>query len=385
MAFAGRTAYPSPPRPTADDPLPGLRGRPVTFDVPRIPGGPWKRILVRMPNWVGDAVMALPALHALREGFPDGRITLLVKRHLLPIFSGEPYFDERIPYEARTLREMWRFGRELAGREFDLGLVMPHSISAALLMSIARVPTRVGFSERWLEPPDLLTHPLKAPKEEGLRQIPMVDYYLHLAYAVGCPASPRRIRFQIPDHLEEAAQELFEGWGLTPGQKVIGVSPGASFGSSKLWPPEYFARVADILSREYDARVLILCGPGEEEVADRLEKAMETPVINTSRAVIPLDVLKAVAKRLMLLLCTDSGARHFAVGTGVPAVVVMGPTYHVYTETEYEKYEIVHHRLDCWPCHKPVCPLGHHRCMKDLPPEEVLDACRRLLSRFPPA
>ena len=213
----------------------------------------------------------------------------------------------------------------------------------------------------------------------------MVDYYLHLAYALGCPKSSRRIWFEILKETDEAAARLFEGWGIKPGERVIGVSPGTAFGSSKLWPPEYFAKVADELAREYKARVVILCGPKEESVADRLEAAMKSPAINTSRNIVTMDVLKAVCKRLMLLVSTDSGGRHFAVGAGVPVVVVMGSTYHVYTETEYEKYELVQHRLDCWPCHKQVCPLGHHRCMKDLQPEKVLEACRRMLARYPPA
>lgn len=384
MAEPRRAAYPSPPIATVEDPLPGLRGQPVPLDLPRVPGGPWRNILVRTPNWVGDAVMAFPALKALRTGFPDGRITLLTKPHLQAVFRGEPYFDDWIRYEARGLRGMWRLGRALSERRFDLALVFPHSISAALVASFARIPTRVGYTERWVEPPGLLTHPLRAPKVAGLRQVPMVDYYLHLAYAVGCPPSSRRIGFQVQERLEEEADRLFRGWGVEAGERVIGVSPGASFGSSKLWSPESFAWVTDRFCKEYGARALILCGPREEEVADRLVGAMEMPAINTSREVVPLDLLKAVASRLMLLLCTDSGARHFAVGTGTPAVVVMGPTYHVYTETEYERYQIVHHRLDCWPCHKQTCPLGHHRCMEDLPPERVLEACRRILARFPP-
>lgn len=384
MLRTGDPRVPSPPIPTDEDPLPGLRGTPVPFHPRRVPGGPWENILIRTPNWVGDAVMALPALRAVRAAYPKARITLWSKPNLLKIFDGEPYHDEGIPFRARGIGELWRAGREISGRGFDLALNFPHSISSILALRFARIPVRVGYSERWWDPPGLLTHPIHAPRQGTLRQVPQIDYYLDLTRAVGCEPTSRRIAFRIPKEMQDASEEFYRRVGVAPDERVIGVSPGASFGMSKIWPPAHFAAVADTLAREHDARVLILCGPGEEDVADAVESAMETQPINTSRDIVPLDLLKPVVGRMMLLVSTDSGTRHFAVGTGVPVVVVMGSTYHVYTETEYEKYEIVHHRLECWPCHKSVCPLGHHKCMRDLTPEPVLEAARRLLRRYPP-
>lgn len=384
MMFLRKKGIPPPPVPTDEDPLPGMRGHPPPIPFRLVPGGPFRNILVRMPNWVGDVVMALPALRALRESLPGSRITLLVKPRLFPILEGEACFDDWIPFEAKGPREIWRAGRRLVKRRFDLAIVLPNSVSSALVVTFAGIRKRLGYNIEWRKALGLLTHVLTARKVSGLRQVPMVDYYLALAYAAGSRPSSRRIRFRISAELEARADRFFGEAGIEPGERVIGISPGAAFGRSKQWRSDGFAEVADTLAREWQARILILCGPGEERVAEDIEATMEAEPINTAHRIVPLDLLKPVVRRCMLLVTTDSGTRHFAVGTGVPVITVLGPTFHIYTETESEKYDIVQDRLDCWPCHRPICPLGHHRCMQDLPPEKVLAACRRLLSRFPP-
>lgn len=384
MIRFGKNPFPPLPAPTAEDPLPGMRGEAPRIPIPRVAAGPHRKILVRMPNWVGDVVMALPALRALRESCAGSRITILIKPRLFPIIASEPYFDDWIPYRARGLAGIRRFGHDLGRRRFDAALILPNSISSALAATFARIPVRVGYDLEWRRIFGLLTHALPARKRWGLRLFPMVDYYLTLTYAIGCPPASRRIEFHIPSDLAERRDRFFEEAGVGPGERVIGISPGAAFGRSKQWRSDHFAEVADTLGTEYGAKILILCGPEEEGVANEIEEAMKGPAINTSRRIVPLDLLKAVVGRCMLLVTTDSGTRHFAVGTGVPVITVLGPTFHIYTEVEFEKYDIVQHRLDCWPCHRPACPVGHHRCMNDLPPETVLTACRRLLARFPP-
>ena len=385
MTTTFRKYTPPPiPRPTEADPLPGLRGSPPRISFSPVRGGPFTNILVRGPNWVGDVVMALPAFRCLRESFPRARITLQIKPRLAPILSGEPWFDEIIPYTAKGFREMWRAGRDLAARGFDLALIFPNSVSSALVTTVAGIPRRVGYDLEGRDKMQLLTHTIRSRKVEGLRLTPMVDHYLALAYMVGGRPSSRRVEFRLTGDLRRRAEEFFRRAGVGEGDRVIGINPGAAFGRSKQWPAASFAAVADALAREHGARILIFCGPEEEEVADEIEAAMETPAISTSREIIPLDLLKSVMARCGLLVSTDSGMRHFAVGADVPLVVVLGPTTYVYTEMEYEKYDLVQHKLDCWPCHQPECPLGHHRCMKDLTPERVLEACRGVLRRFPP-
>ena len=384
MIFRGKPGIPPPPTPTDENPLPGLRGKPPLIRIRRVRGGPFRNILVRMPNWVGDVVMALPALRALRESYPSAKITLLCRPRLFPIVEGEPYYDEWVSYQAKGLWQIWKMGRRLARRRFDLAVVFPNSISSALVATFGGIQRRVGYNIEGRGTLGLLTHTLRARKVGGLRQIPMVDYYLALAYAAGARESSRRIQFHVGQDLSVRADRFFRDAGVGPTQRVIGISPGAAFGRSKQWRSDYFAEVADTLALQWRAKILILCGPEEEQVADDIEASMETEPINTARRIVPLDLLKAVVRRCMLLVTTDSGTRHFAVGNGVAVVTVLGPTFHIYTESEYEKSDLVQHRLDCWPCHEPVCPLGHHRCMEELRPGKVLAACRRILSRFPP-
>ncbi|MCZ6690115.1 MAG: lipopolysaccharide heptosyltransferase II [Planctomycetota bacterium] len=382
--FIRKRGIPPPPVPTEEDPLPGLRGDPPELEITPVPGGPFRNILIRMPNWVGDVVMALPALRSLRDSHPDSRITILIKPRLYPIVEGEPYFDEWIPFRAKGLRELWRAGRDLARRRFDLALILPNSVSSALVVTLAGIRPRVGYNLEWRGALRLLTHTLPVRKVSGLRRIPMVDYYLALTYAVGCRKASRRIWFQISEELGGRADRFLSDAGVGLKERVIGISPGAAFGRSKQWRSDYFAEVADTLARKYRARILLLCGPGEERVAEDIEESMEAVPINTARSIIPLDLLKSVVRRCLLLVTTDSGTRHFATGSGVPLVTILGPTFHIYTETEYEKYDFVQNRLECWPCHRPICPLHHHRCMRDLTPDRVLEACERMMTRFPP-
>ena len=158
---------------------------------------------------------------------------------------------------------------------------------------------------------------------------------------------------------------------------VIGLNPGARFGSSKCWPAENFARLAELLQQRWNCRTLLLTGPGEEDLSNRIAQLCRAQIINTSADRIGLADLKSVIKRCQLLITNDTGPRHYAVALGVPVVVIMGPTDPRYTRVNMDGTIVLRHELSCAPCHEKSCP-ENHECMTAIKPEAVLDAAETL-------
>ncbi|MHC5038193.1 MAG: lipopolysaccharide heptosyltransferase II [Planctomycetota bacterium] len=343
----------------------------------------WKRILVICPNWVGDVVMATPALRALRTSFPEAKITGLVRPYVSLILEGAPWFDRLWRYDRRrnSLREAIRAVRGIRREDFDLAVVFPNSFSTALLARLGGVGERVGYvrDRRGLLLTRSLPRPGEGPGEEGAFQpVYMVDYYLDLVAAAGAEPSGRHLEIFLPPETEAKAAALLERLGQGPGGRWIGLNPGAAFGSSKCWLPERFAEAGDRLAERHGARCIILAGPGEEEVQGRIASLMHSSPATPSPGEVPLDVLKGVVKGLDLLVTNDTGPRHFAHAFNVPAVVLMGPTDPRYTQCGLERAKVLRVEVDCGPCHLKVCPTDH-RCMTALTADLVVEAAAELL------
>jgi heptosyltransferase II len=342
------------------------------------------RILVRAPNWLGDVVMATPLLRTVRETWPRAHVAVLIAPGGAAVLDGLPWFDQVIPFrktEHRGIRGIARLGGELRGERFDLAVCCPNSFSSALLLRVAGVPRRVGwaYGGRGF----LLTDRL-VPEMKGHRRVPrpMPEYYLDLARHLGCEVlSDRTELATTPAGEEEAARFLAER-GVAPGTPLLGLNVGASFGPSKLWHARGFRGVADGLRLARRMRPVVLCGPGEETLGREIEDAVGGDVVRTSDVKLSIAGLKAVVRRLGLLVTTDTGPRHFALAFDVPCVCVMGSTDPRMTDQPGTRSEVVRLApvLDCMPCHEKVCPLGHHRCLEDLEAGPVLAACDRVLA-----
>ena len=340
---------------------------------------PPRRILVRCPNWVGDVVMATPALGALRRRFPDAEITVAIKSYAAPILDGSEFIDGRVElYGAGGPVAVWKRARTLRRRGFDLAVLLTNSFSSALEVFLAGIPRRLGYRAdgRSL----LLSHAVRQQFEGGRRlPLPMVDYYLALTAELGCERSARGY---VLDTTAAERAEL-EAWsrrnGIAPDARLVGINPGAKFGSSKLWIPERFAAAADRLSSGSGRLPVLLGGPGEEPLLDAIDAAMTGPRVNSSRDLLGLGALKAMLARLDLLVTTDTGPRAMAQALEVPSVVLMGSTHPGWTDANNERSVIVRHEVPCGPCHKKICDLDH-RCMTEITVEEVVAAAERLLS-----
>lgn len=340
------------------------------------------RIVVRCPNWVGDLVMAVPALRALREGFPRAEITLLLKPQLAELLAGAPWHDRLLPleiYGARRRRgRLGRAARALRAERFDLGVILPNSFSSAWILWRAGVPRRLGYARngRTL----LLTDPVRPPREGGvILPAPMQRTYLDLVARLGCPVERADLALYVTPAERETMDARLEVLGLGGARPLLAIAPGASFGSSKRYPPERFAAAADAFLEKHGGAAVLLPGPGEEAEARAVAGAMR------GRAAVcwppvTLGPLKAALARSALLLTNDAGARHVAEALGVPQVVVMGPTDRRYGAMSERHAVVLRREVPCGPCHLKACPLDH-RCMTGIGPEELAAAAETALAR----
>ena len=338
---------------------------------------PPAKILVRAPNWVGDVVMATASFGDIRRAFPDARITLLMKPGRDRIVEGSPDHDEiRRDAAGNSPVRIWRLARELRAERFDLAIIFPSSFRSALPCFLAGIPRRAGTVGQWRSL--LLTDRVRAEMDGRKRRpVPMPLAYARICEMVGVTPGDGKPRLFVSRNCEDSAAEHRKSLGVADGEPLIGINPGASYGSSKLWPPSHFAALADALTERHGLRTILLVGPGEEPIGDEIQSRMRTrPIYDRSR-LLPLDVLKPFVRDMKLLVTTDTGTRHYAVAFHVPVVVIMGPTDPRYTALNLERTEVVRHDVPCGPCHLKTCPVDH-RCMVGISPEEVLERVQEL-------
>jgi heptosyltransferase-2 len=338
-----------------------------------------REILVRGPNWTGDLIMATPGFRALRAGFPEARITLLVRSELAPLLNGAPWFDAVWPLASHrgSLAALVREGRALrrSGR-FDLGLCLPDSFESALLMRLAGVRRSVGYARGGR---DALLHQAVPPPREAGRRV-LVARELHvlgLVEALGCLPRGTALELFVTDAEEREAEARLRERGADPGAPIALLAPGASFGASKLWPAESFAAVGDALAAQ-GVEIVVVGAPGERALAACVRSAMHQPAFDLAGAV-GLGALKALVRRARVLVANDAGARHLAVAFGVPCVVVMGPTALEKTHLNLERVGVLTADVACRPCYLRDCPIDH-RCMTRIPPALVAAESARALA-----
>lgn len=337
------------------------------------------RILVRLPNWVGDAVMATPALRAIRAGHPTAEITVEGQPPLQDLLDGLPCFDHFLPDANRGATTTLRRTRELRQRAFDLAVILPDSVRSALGPFLARVPRRVGYARDPLRRA-LVTEGPELPRDASGRRVPvpMVDRYLELSRHLQCPDHGSHVKLIAQrDELHRVDQEL-ERAGVSRGRRLVVVSPGASFGPSKQWPVEHFSAACDALAQRFDLQPVVTCAPHESALARSVVDLSSSAIPWRPDASATLGGLKALMARATLALSNDAGARHVAVALGLPVIVLMGSTDPRHTACNLERQRVLRTGVECSPCQKRVCPIDH-RCMKQLVPDLVISAAEDLL------
>jgi lipopolysaccharide heptosyltransferase II len=342
----------------------------------------YSRILVRATNWVGDAVMSLPALHSLRKRYPQAHIAILARPWVAGLYRHEPFCDEVISYESlagwRDLAGKFSVARTIRAKDFDCAVLFQNAFEAAAIAFLARIPERIGYGRDGRS--FLLTKAVSVPKPH---EIPVHQrfYYLELLKRAGMIHEYSADPFIFLSASEEAAdhgRQLLAAHGLEG--RVIGVSPGAAFGGAKRWLPERFAEAAIALGYQLGASVAVFGTEKERQLGDEVGDAIRTTGISVANlaGLTPLRDFIDMVAACRVFLTNDSGSMHVASALGVPTVVVYGPTDEHATGPAGNRNAILREPVECAPCHLRECPIDH-RCMTRVPAERVVDAALLLL------
>ncbi len=346
-----------------------------------------KNLLVRGTNWVGDAVMSVPALKEIRRTFTGAHIALLVRPWVKDVYAAAEFVDEILLYDAegrhRRWNGLWRLASELRVRNFDMAILLQNAISAALIAYLARIPIRLGYSRDGRRP--LLTHPIRI--DPGVRAVHQAYYYLGILSGAGL-LPPRvwdsgnyrldSIAIPVNESDAGAARRLLLDRGIRQDDTIVGINPGASYGGAKRWPAERFAAVADALATEFDARIAIFGAPKELPIAEQVAAKMRAPAVILAGQT-TLGQLMGLIKECDLFITNDSGPMHLAAALDTPQLAIFGSTSDVATGPLSADARVIRHQVECSPCFLRECPTDF-RCMLTISVEEVAAAARTRLA-----
>ena len=336
------------------------------------------RLAVFIPNWVGDVVMATPAIRALRKYVGDGTLIGVMRPYVGQVLDGCNWFDETILYAKKTQDPelQWRsVRRRLRESNIDVAVLLTNSLRTGWMAYQSGARERVGAARNLRGP--LLTTRVYEPRRGWRRLQPStIDGYMQIALAAGCDWQLPSLELATTDADEAAADDAWRRLGLPNNEPVAVLNTGGAFGAAKDWPAEHFADLARRLAQQQNVSVLINCGPSERQAAANIATLANDPRVTSlaSEPDLPIGLAKAVIRRASLLVTTDSGPRFFGVAFGVPVVTLFGPTSVRLTRTYSPKEVSVSLGLDCQPCMQRTCPLKHHQCMRDLSVDRVYAA-----------
>ncbi|MBW2031524.1 MAG: lipopolysaccharide heptosyltransferase II [Deltaproteobacteria bacterium] len=324
------------------------------------------KVLIRSTNWVGDAVMSLPALESVAANFPEAEITVLARPWVVPLLKGHPAVSRVMPFAKgrglfSDLREVIRISRTIRGEGFDLAVLFQNAIEAAIISFLGGVKNRVGYNTDGRG--FLLTHAIKRKRE--VLELHQVEYYLWILRGMGWKAETRDPEIFLDSEDRRRADTILSSMGFGRGDFVLGLSPGAIYGPAKRWPPERFAAVADRAAEKWRARVLIFGSEGEKK--DAIDLCGQTS----------LGEAMGLIRACDLFVTNDSGLMHVAAALKVPLVAVFGSTNPKTTGPRSRKARVVTHSASCAPCLRKECPTDFH-CMLDIQAGEVWESMEAL-------
>jgi len=335
-----------------------------------------KKILIRSTNWIGDAIMTTPAVRTIRANFPEARIAILAYPWVADVFAASPHVDEVIIFdrdgEHRGLKGLWRLSRQLAARNFDLAILLQNAFKAALIVKLAGIPLRAGYSRdgRRL----LLTHPVTIRPE--VRRLHQVHYYQGLCRDLGLQLGPDELFLQLAPLAEAWASDFV---ATSAGRPIIGLNPGAAYGPAKCWPVERYGALAARLAEELNAVIPVFGTGADTQTAAAIKACAPAQVIDLAGAT-TLAQAMALIGRCDAFVTNDSGLMHVAAAQQTPLVAIFGSTDPVATGPFSERALVLRKELDCQPCFRTHC-RADFRCMTEIGVEEVLTAVRELLRR----
>jgi heptosyltransferase-2 len=344
----------------------------------RMKKDPPAALLVRAVNWLGDAVLTTPALGAVRSAFPRSRILMAAKPLVAELFRHHPDIDEILVYDKEGRHAgaigMLRMAGELRRKELDAAILFQNAFDAGLLAFLAGIPDRAGYATDGRRV--LLSRAV--PVTEEVLRMHHAEYYLHLLSEIGIPrpANPA-MRLRVTAEERDAMAARLASLGVPKGGRILGINPGATYGSAKRWFPDRFAAVADALSEEWGASVVLTGSVHEMPLAAEIEAAARRRPVNLAGRTTVRELM-ALLSLCGFLVTNDSGPMHIAAALGVPLAAIFGPTDWRATSPWTRRARVVRVDVDCSPCMRRECDRGHE-CMQGVTADMVVSAARGLV------
>jgi heptosyltransferase-2 len=341
-----------------------------------------RRLVVLAPNWLGDAVMALPAIADVRRAFPQARLDVAARRSVADVFRLTTSVDAvvTLAMDARWWRRAAFRTDAAALSSYDTAVLLPNSFGSAYVVKHAGVTERWGFASDARS--RLLTRAI--PRPTGARH--QAEYYQELVRGLGINTGPLAVALDVPEAARINARDRLTRDGHVDGAPIVVLAPGAAYGKAKQWIPAHVARLITLIARERRATCVVVGSRADAATGAAIRAAL--PPLAPGRLVdligqTTLEALAGVLACADVCVCNDSGAMHLAAAVGAPVVAIFGPTNEHATAplgNNGARAEILTHDVWCRPCMLRECPIDH-RCMTGVTPERVLTAVTRLVSQ----
>lgn len=341
------------------------------------------KILVRGTNWIGDAVMSIPALGELRRIFPDAKISLHTRSGVDGLFSDAAFIDEIVTFDKNrwAMKDVYDNTQFLREDNFDLAVLLPNSFESALTTFLTRIPRRFGYNKdvRGL----LLTDPVAVPEWKNRRH--EVFYYLHLIAEIESRILGRetvlqaepRVTLGISDERKADARRILSGCGIDLQQKIIALGVGSTNSTAKRWPVENYAKLSDKIKGQLNSQIVLVGSKADADVASKLKERVSESIVDLTGKT-DIGEAAALLSVVDLLISNDMGLAHIAPAVGTPSVVIFGPTNPATTRPFSPIAEVMRKPVACSPCMLRECPIDH-RCMTWISVDEVYEAVKRNL------
>lgn len=327
-----------------------------------------KKILIRIPNWLGDCVMASPVFFEIKKHWPQASIDLLSQGNAGDLFLEDPSINKILKFQKKHPQEALA---QIKKENYDISLLLTNSFSSAKLFWKARIPQRIGFKGQWRS---LLLKPGICFPREGNSQH-LVLTYKELLRPLGITPSPSAPKLFLSKKEIEDAKQFLENKGVSPSHQLIGINPGAAYGSAKCWLPDRFQKVTELLLKKEKTCVVYFGDPAGASLVKEICHSFPKRVINVAGQT-NLRQLMALIAHCSIFLTNDSGPMHMAAALNIPLLALFGSTSDLITGP-YQIGKVIHKHVSCSPCYKRTCPIDF-RCMKSITVEEVAEELQKM-------
>ncbi len=333
------------------------------------------KLLIRAPNWIGDSVLAVPAIESIQHRVPDVEVWMAGRAWVKDLFLSYPFIAGIVCLPDRLdLKRLHQSSRTLKEYRFDAGLLLTNSFASALLFALAGIPERWGYATDGRG--FLLTR--RIPPRSPAATVHQVEVYRALVSALGFDPIPPSLSIALEPQEILWAEDHLQALGAIPSRPLVAIHPGGHYGTAKRWPPDRFAALASLLQERNRAQIVIIGSSDEMPLAEAVAGNMEqAPMILTGRT--SLRQLAAVLSLATLCVCNDSGPMHVANALRIPVLALFGPTDPRATAPFQEPATYIQKPVACWPCAYRDCPFDH-RCMTSISVEDVYASCTAWLS-----